>query len=322
MHPDPSKRLSYHLELFNLLEKKVQEYKPLSDILKVLASAFDSFNPLKLPPIINMLGRYASHFENRADQHLFYMQLASIFHLNQMSIYPLFKDVPPVVVEGVKARTPLRRYIIEIENKVRTSEAKSAGENAEQENEPGQPSGGEEIKISTTSIVDAQLCDSIREPFDSSAGVVIVPTDFISTYLIFTCSGFLELLNGFSKKITLISPLWVGNDITPAEREVLEILGVPTRWEPFMALVGDAVDTVIIPKSEPEVDVSSLQSAGKYTIVAEDLSPAKQCSGEFFQVVLDTLDIDRESLRIDTLKERIDLSEKIASSLRQFQKLF
>ena len=46
-HPDPSKRLSYHLELFTLLEKKVQEYKPLSDILKVLSSAFDSFNPFK-----------------------------------------------------------------------------------------------------------------------------------------------------------------------------------------------------------------------------------------------------------------------------------
>jgi hypothetical protein len=98
-HPDPSKRLSYHLELFNLLEKKVQEYKLLNDILKNLANKFDSFNPLKVPPVINMLGRYASHFENRVDQHAFYMQLASIFHLNQKSIFPLFKNPPQITVE-------------------------------------------------------------------------------------------------------------------------------------------------------------------------------------------------------------------------------
>ncbi len=321
-HPDPSKHLSYHLELFNLLEKKVQEYKPLSDILKVLANTFDSFNPLKLPPVINMLGRYASHFENRADQHSFYMQLASIFHLNQRAIYPLFKSVPPITVEDAKARIPLRQYILEVENQVGIRNQKDATEKVNEPVDSRQQALCDGVKISPTSLLDAQPCDSIREPLGSSAGVVIVPTDLISTYLIFSCPGFKQMLKAFDKKVTLILPTWIGNDITTAERDMLECLGAPARWEPFIATIGDLIDTLVVPKGEPAQDLLSLRTAGKYSIVAEDLSPANQGSDAFFQAVLKTIDIDRESLRVDTLKEKVDLSEKIASSLMRYQRIF
>jgi hypothetical protein len=322
-HPDPAKRLSYHHELFSLLEKKVQEYKQLNDILKLLASTFDSFNPMMIPPVINMLGRYASHFENRADQHSFYMQLASIFHVNQGSIYPLFKSTPPIIVDDGKSRLPLRQYILEFENKVRIPSKKGNGEGKGTLGDVNQPIIADGIRITPTSIVDAQLCDAIRDPFVSSAGVVIVPTDFISTYFIFSCPGFRQLLKGFDKKVTLISPTWAGNDITPVEREVLNYLVVPTLLEPFLKIVmGDLVDTVILPKRMKDENLESSQLTKEYAIFPEDLSPTSQHSHEFFHLVLKTLDIEHESLRIDTLKERVDLSEKIASSLKQYKRIF
>ncbi len=322
-HPDPSKRLSYHHELFSLLEKKVQEYKQLSDILKLLASTFDSFNPLKMSPVINMLGRYASHFENRVDQHSFYKQLSSIFHLNQESIYPIFKSFPPITVEDDKTRLPLRQFIIEVENDVKARGVRNAGEKAGGSEDPHPKTTGEGIKITPPSIADAQLCDAFRDPFGSSAGVLIVPTDFISTYYMFSSPGFRQLLKGFSRKVTLISPIWEGNEVTPVEREILKNLVVPTELEPFLKLVmGDLVDSVIVPKEMMAKNLISSQLAKEYIILPEDLSPTNQRSDEFFQVILKTIDIDRESLRVDTLKERVDLSEKIASSLRRYQKVF
>nr|MDO8083812.1 hypothetical protein [Candidatus Sigynarchaeum springense]MDO8119537.1 hypothetical protein [Candidatus Sigynarchaeota archaeon] len=321
-HPDPSKRLSYHLELFYLLEKKVQEYKPLSDILKVLAGTFDSYNPFKLPPVINMLGRYASHFENRTDQHLFYTQLVSMFHLNQRVIYPLFKNVPLITVDDVKTRVPLRQYLLEIENQVRIRSVEGASVKGNEAGSPRQQSSYDGIKITPTNLLEARLLESIRETLESSAGVVIIPTDLVSAYLIFSCPEFRKLLKGFDKKVTILSPTWVGNEITPVERQVLECIGAPTRWGSFMTTIGDLVSTLIVPKDEPAENLLSLRTAGKYSIVAEDLSPANQSSEQFFQAVLKTIAIDRESLRIDTLKETVDLSEKIASSLRRYQKIF
>ncbi|MEX2680081.1 MAG: hypothetical protein Q6373_000645 [Candidatus Sigynarchaeota archaeon] len=321
-HPDPSKRLSYHLELFDLLEKKVREFKALSDILKVLASTFDSYNPLRLPPVINMLGRYASHFENRTDQHSFYMQLVSMFHLNQKTIYPLFKTFPLITVECAKTRVPLRQYIIEVENQVRTRHVKATGVENDKVSGLQQEVISDGINISPKNLVDAQLCDSIRDPIGNSAGIVIIPTDLISTYLIFSCPDFRKILKEFDKKITIISPTWYGNEISPVEREVLECIGAPARWETFMMTIGDLVSTLIVPKDEPAENLLSLRAAGKYAIAAEELSPANQASDGFFQAVLKTLDIDRESLRIDRLKEKVDLSEKIASSLRRYQKIF
>ncbi len=141
-------------------------------------------------------------------------------------------------------------------------------------------------------------------------------------HLIFSCPDFRQILKGFDKKVTLVSPTWIGNDITLVERDMLECLGAPTRWEPLMATIGDLVNTLVVPKGEPEIDLLSLRNAGKYSIVAEDLSPANQCGDAFFQSILKTIDIDRESLRIDTLKEKADLSEKIASSLKRYQKIF
>ncbi len=327
-HPDPSKRLSYHLELFNLLEKKVQAYKPLHDILQTLASTFDSFNPLKLPPVINMLGRYASHFKDQTDQQLFYMQLVSIFNQNQHSIYPLFKDVSPITITDAKTPIPLRQFILEIENKVRTraiqgnEEAKVAKEKGDEKNEPDSKNAPVPTMISPTSLPDARLCDALRDPFNSSAGVVIVTTDFISTYYIFSCIEFKKLLKEFDKKITFISPIWPGNEITNVERDLLDTLNAPVKLNSLVEMVQDHVNTIIVPKEIPAQDLVPLQKAGKCSIIAEDLSPGSQCSDGFFNAILKTLQIDRESLRIDIMKERIDLSERITASLKRFQKVF
>jgi hypothetical protein len=327
-HPDPSKRLSYHLELFNLLEKKVQAYKPLHDILQTLASTFDSFNPLKLPPVINMLGRFASHFKDQTDQQLFYMQLVSIFNQNQHSIYPLFKEVHPITIAGVKTPIPLRQYMLEVENKVRTrviqenEELKVAKETRDTKNEPNSKNPPVPIMISPTSLPDARLCDSLRDPFNSSAGVVIVATDFLSTYYIFSCTEFKKLLKEYDRKITLVTPMWPGNEITNVERDLLDALNAPAKLDSLVEMVKDHVDTIIIPKEIPAQDLVPLQKAGKCSVIAKDLSPGSQSSDEFFNAILKTLEIDRESLRVDILKERVDLSEKVTASLKGFQKVF
>ncbi|NMC06576.1 MAG: hypothetical protein GYA24_15270 [Candidatus Lokiarchaeota archaeon] len=323
-HPDPARRLSYHHELFGLLEKKVQEFKQLNDILKLLAGTFDSFNPLNMPPVINMLGRYASHIVKQGSQHEFFMQLASVFHLNQGSIYPLFKSYPTILVDDGKKKIPVRHYLFEQENKSRVPGDKTGvGDSIMEPSSPIPQARKSSITIAPVSLLDAQLCESFREPFAISSGIVIVPTDLVSTYFVFSNPNFRQLLKSFNKKVTFISPAWNDAGITHAERELLDFLAIPSKTCAYLKLVlGNLVDTIIIPKDTKLDDLEYSPLAKEYALVQADLTPANQLSDDFFNIVLKSLDIDRVSLRIDSLKEKVDLSEKIAAALKRYQRAF
>jgi hypothetical protein len=210
-----------------------------------------------------------------------------------------------------------------MENKVRLRNVEQTCEKSEEKGDTSSQSIREGIGVTPKSLFDVQLCDAFRDPFHSSAGVVIIPTDFISSYYIFSCPGFKQLLKDFDRKITLIAPTWIGDENINVERELLENLNAPAHLDPLLMMIQDSLDTIILPKENILVkDAISTRKGNSSTILVEDLSPTKQCSDDFFQVILKTLDIDRESLRIDSLKERVDLSEKIASSLKGFQKIF
>ncbi|MHA1371620.1 MAG: hypothetical protein ACTSRA_18120, partial [Promethearchaeota archaeon] len=62
-HQDPSKSLSFHLELFNFFETLAAEEGDSINMLNFLESSFELYNPLGVSTFRNLLAKFSAHVE-------------------------------------------------------------------------------------------------------------------------------------------------------------------------------------------------------------------------------------------------------------------
>ncbi|MHA1684929.1 MAG: PCI domain-containing protein [Candidatus Heimdallarchaeaceae archaeon] len=304
-HADPSKVLNYHLEFTNVIAIKARKSIESLGIFETLGQYFEFYNPLHLSTLNFLISKFATEIKPEHKNYLKTWKEITKSIFSDETILPLFEEIRVLHVKEGDVEIPVRQYIMtKILDKQKDNKSKAKG-----------------VKpLEVTGIIDLEeiskmkLCSEAVKRITSAAGVIIVPSDVISLYILFQSEDFIETLQRTKGKITFISPLWQDNEMPHIEKQILE----KTSFEPTLLniaeMVKDAVDVIIIDKKDSD-SVAKLREAGM-TVLVEDLSPDSQKSYDFYTTIIKSLEVSLEDITIEPKKAEEGVGEKIVNMLK------
>ncbi len=307
-HADPSKILHYSLEFTNLIEMIAKKSMDSLAVFETLGQFFDFYNPLQLSTLNYLISKYATSIKPEIkDYRKAWKQITSAI-FNEVFIYPLFEETRIFHIKKGAVEVPVRQFLISEDLERKKENSKNNNKQKEQELE--------EI----TGIIDLEACSKMKicnetvKKIISASGVIIIPTDVVSLYILFQSATFKETLQKTSGKIAFISPFWTEDELNPLEKLILE----KTDFEPSLIntvkLVKDYVDAVIIDDKDTEL-VATIREEG-ITVLVEDLLPEKQGTVEFLEMVLKTIELSLDTIAIEPKGLIEGLGEKLVNLFR------
>lgn len=304
-HADPSKVLNYHLEFTNVIAMKARKSIESLGIFETLGQYFEFYNPLHLSTLNYLISKFATEIKPEHKNYLKTWKEITKSIFDEETIFPLFEEIRVLHVKEGDVEIPVRQYIMkQLLEQTKTNKSKSKGAKTEE----------------VTGIIDLdeiskmKLCSEAVKRITSALGVIIVPSDIVSLYIMFQSEDFIETLQKTKGKITLISPIWQGNEIPPIEAEILTKTGFEPTLLNIANLVKDSVDVIVIDKKDSDI-VSDLRESGM-TVLVEDLSLESQKSVEFYQTIIKSLEVKLEDITIEPKKAEAGVGEKIVEMIK------
>lgn len=307
-HADPSKILYYSLEFTNLIEMLAKKSMDSLAVFETLGQFFEFYNPLHLSTLNYLISKYATSIKPEVNDYRDAWTQITTAIFDEAFIYPLFEETRIFHIKQGAVEVPVRQFLI--------------AENLEREkgNSKNNLKLKEQALEEITGIIDLdvipkmKICNEAVKKIVSASGVIIVPTDVISLYILFQSTVFKETLQKTDGKIAFISPFWTEHKLNPIEKLILE----KTEFEPSLIntvkLVKDYVDAVIIDDKDTEL-VSTLREEG-ITVLVEDLVPEKQESIEFLEMILKTIDLSLDNIAIEPKGLVEGLGDKLVNLFR------
>ncbi|MFX0064284.1 MAG: PCI domain-containing protein, partial [Candidatus Hermodarchaeota archaeon] len=308
-HPDPSKMLNCNLEFTNLIELKSKKSIDSVATFETLGQLFDFYNPLRLSTINYLISRYTTMIKEPNKDYLAAWKEITNTLFDEEVIYPLFEETRTLHIKEDNLEVPIRQYMIlkELELKKEEKEKDIKGKNEIIE----------EVIEESTGIVDLKeinkmrLCSEAVKKIEAAEAVIIVPTDVVSTYILFNSNSLKNTLKKTSGKIAFLSPFWPENLPSAVEKTILEKTSFQPDLVNITELVKDVVDIIIINKKDSDL-VPKLRDTG-ITVLVEDLSASTQESREFLELVLKSTDISIDSIRIEPKEKKEGIREKLVN---------
>nr|MDO8119685.1 hypothetical protein [Candidatus Sigynarchaeota archaeon] len=178
-HKDRTKFLHFHLELFNLIEYRIRQFPSMYDALVSLSAAFNSFNPLHVHPVINLLGNYSTRFTKDAGISHVWNELLHPF-FRQEQVFPLFDKEEPITITQGDVTVPVRQFLLL---------ARDAS---------GIPF---KVNVDMASLKSIPLCKESATILHESAGLLILPMDVLSMSILFQSKQFMDFLEKYPSKV-------------------------------------------------------------------------------------------------------------------------
>ncbi|MCE7742614.1 MAG: hypothetical protein GOP50_09160 [Candidatus Heimdallarchaeota archaeon] len=307
-HADPSKILYYSLEFTNLIEMIAQKSMDSLAVFETLGQFFEFYNPLHLSTLNYLISKYATSIKPEVQDYRNAWKEITTAIFDEVFIYPLFEESRIFHLKQGEVEVPVRQFLI------------SETLERQKENSKNNIKLKEQALEEITGIIDLELipkmkvCNEAVKKIVSASGVIIVPTDVISLYILFQSTSFKEALQKTDGKIAFISPFWTEHKLNHIEKLILE----KTEFEPSLIntvkLVKDYVDAVIIDDKDTEL-VATLREEG-ITVLVEDLLPEKQGSTDFLEMILKTIDLSLDSIAIEPKGLIEGLGEKLVNLFR------
>ncbi|MHA1667966.1 MAG: C2H2-type zinc finger protein [Candidatus Heimdallarchaeaceae archaeon] len=304
-HADPSKVLNYSLEFSKVIEILAKKSMDSLAVFETLGQFFEFYNPLHLSTLNYLISKYATKIkpENKNYLNAWKEIASSIF--DEEFIYPLFEETRILHIKEGDIEIPVRQFVISTEIELQKNNSKNNNKSLEQ------------IGENITGIIDLEeaqkmkLCSESVKKIVAASAVIIVPTDIISLFILFSIESFRDILKRTSGKIAFISPFWEGDKATPLERIILEKTGFEANLLNVVNFVKDTVDTIIIDDSDSSL-VPQLREAG-VTVLVENLEEDCQKAHKFLDTILRSIDLNLEDILIEP-KQRIEgLGDKLVN---------
>ncbi|MHA1400729.1 MAG: helix-hairpin-helix domain-containing protein [Candidatus Heimdallarchaeaceae archaeon] len=303
-HADPSKELDYHLEFTNLITLKAKKGIESVAVFETLGQFFEFYNPLHLSTLNFLFSKFATTIKNQTKNLTEVWKTISNSIFDENFVYPLFDEVRSIHVKEGDVEIPVRQLILSYEKQIEDKKNSKLDE---------------ETLKSITGIIDLDEVDKMKinpvavKKLEQAAGIIIVPTDLISLFIVFHSSSFRDALKKTSGEIAIISPFYKGYVCSKIEEHILK----KTEFEPSLLnmvnFIGDAVDAIIIDKKDSNL-VAKLREVG-ITVIVDELSKERQESEEFLETVLKSIGVDPDQVRIEPEKMVEGFSDRIVSVL-------
>ncbi len=274
----------------------MRKFPSTYNALVSLSAAFNSFNPLQLHPVINLLGNYSARPSKREGVSRIWNELLHPF-FNQEQVFPVFEREEPITITQGEKIMPLRQFI------------QVAGD---------VPVYSYQVSLDAGRLRGLPLYPGVTSILQDSAGLLFVPTDIISMSVLFQSKQLVEFLENYNAKITLLFPDWPDNTSIEREKNLLDNNVFINLFNCSMASIKNCIDTLILDVKNANI-IQDMREITKCTVFATDLSPEHQKTDEFFDTVLKTMSLDREMLKIDRTREKERLSEHLTTLLKKYQ---
>ncbi|MHA1198049.1 MAG: PCI domain-containing protein [Candidatus Heimdallarchaeaceae archaeon] len=307
-HADPSKILYYSLEFTNLIEMIAQKSMDSLAVFETLGQFFEFYNPLNLSTLNYLISKYATSIKPEVQEYRKAWKEITTSIFDEIFIYPLFEESRIFHLKQGAVEVPVRQFLI--------SETLERQKVNSKNNIKLKEQALEEITgiIDLDSIPKMKICQEAVKKITSASGVIIVPTDVLSLYILFQSSSFREALQKTDGKIAFISPFWTEHELNHIEKLILEKTGFEPSLINTVKLVKDYVDAVIIDDKDTEL-VATLRAEG-ITVLVEDLLPEKQGTTDFLGMILKTIDLSLDSIAIEPKGLIEGLGEKLVNLFR------
>ncbi|MHA1115896.1 MAG: helix-hairpin-helix domain-containing protein, partial [Candidatus Heimdallarchaeaceae archaeon] len=301
---DPSKILDYHLEFINIISQKAKRSMESVSVFETLGQFFEFYNPLHLSTLNYLFSKYATNVKQQAKNLTEVWKNISKIIFEKEFIYPLFDEIRQIHVKEGDIEIPVRQLLLKYRKQ---QEEKKNGKITE------------EIINNITGIIDIDEISKLKinpivsKKIEQAPGIIIVPSDLISLFLVFQSSAFRETLKKTSGEIAIISPFIDENNNFELEKAILTKSNFEPTLVNFVNLIGDVVDTIIIDKKDSS-QVAKLREAG-ITVLVDNLKSERMQSHEFLDLVLRSIEIDPESVHMEPVEIKEGFGDKIVNLL-------
>ena len=307
-HADPSKILYYSLEFTNLIEMIAQKSMDSLAVFETLGQFFEFYNPLNLSTLNYLISKYATSIKPGTTNYCESWKKITSAIFEELMINPLFDETRIFHLKQGAVEVPVRQFLI--------SEILERKKDNSKNNIKLKEQALEDITgiIDLEAVPKMKICSDATKKIISASGVIIVPSDVISLYILFQSAAFKDTLQKTDGKIAFISPFWTETQLNPVEKAILEKTGFEPSLINTVKLVKDYVDAVIIDDKDTEL-VSTLREEG-ITVLVEDLLPENQKTKEFLDMILKTIDLSLDTIAIEPKGLIEGLGEKLVSLFR------
>ncbi len=307
-HADPSKILFYSLEFTKIIETIAKKSMDSLAVFETLGQFFEFYNPLHLSTLNYLISKYATSIKPENKDYMQAWKNISEAIFEEEFIYPLFQESRILHIKEGEVEIPVRQFLMssEIEKKKDSSKNNNKALN--------------QVLEEITGIIDLEeaskmkLCTIAMKKITSASAVVIVPTDIVSLFILFSSNHFKETLQKTNGEIAIISPFWPGNELNQVEKTILQKTEFEANLTNLVKLVKDCVDAVIIDTKNSDL-VPTLREEG-ITVLVEELTPENQATQEFLETVLKSIDISLDSIAVEPQGLIEGLGEKLVNLFR------
>jgi hypothetical protein len=307
-HADPSKILNYSLEFTNVIEIIAKQSMDSLAVFETLGQFFEFYNPLHLSTLNYLISKYATKVKPETKGYLNSWKQISNAIFEDEFIFPLFEETRILHVKEGDVEVPVRQFLISNELELKKTNAKNNNKTKEQND------------VEITGIIDLdsinkmKVCNEATKRIVSASGVIIIPTDIVSMFVVLQSSAFRDVLQKTSGEIAFVSPFWPGNEITQLEQTILQKSEFKPSLENLVSFMEESVDTVIIDEKDMDL-VPKLRESG-ITVIVENLTSKNQKSMEFLDTLLKSIDLSLETIQVEPRKAIEGLGEKLVNLFR------
>ncbi|MFW9852360.1 MAG: C2H2-type zinc finger protein [Candidatus Thorarchaeota archaeon] len=307
-HADPSKILNYSLEFTNVIEIIAKQSMDSLAVFETLGQFFEFYNPLHLSTLNYLISKYATKVKPETKEYLTAWKQISNAIFEEEFIFPLFEETRILHVKEGDVEVPVRQFLISNELELKKTNSKNNNKTKEQND------------IEITGIIDLdaidkmKMCNEATKRIVSASGVIIIPTDIVSMFVVLQSSAFRDVLQKTSGEIAFVSPFWPGNEITQLEQTILQKSEFEPTLENLVSLMEESVDTVMIDEKDMDL-VPKLRESG-ITVIVENLTSENQKSMEFLDTLLKSIDLSLETIKVEPRKAIEGLGEKLVNLFR------
>ncbi|MHA1867880.1 MAG: helix-hairpin-helix domain-containing protein [Candidatus Heimdallarchaeaceae archaeon] len=303
-HADPSKILDYHLEFINIISQKAKRSMESVNVFETLGQFFEFYNPLHLSTLNYLFSKYATNVKQQTKNLTEVWKNISKIIFEKEFIYPLFDEIRQIHVKEGDIEIPVRQLLLKY---------------SKQQEEKKNGKINEEIINNITGIIDIDEINKLKinpivsKKIEQAPGIIIVPSDLISLFLVFQSSSFRETLKKTSGEIAILSPFFEENNNLELEKAILKKSNFEPTLVNFVNLIGNVVDTIIIDKKNSS-QVAKLREAG-ITVLVDNLSSERMQSHEFLELILRSIEIEPESVYMEPVEIKEGFGDKIVNLL-------
>ena len=307
-HADPSKILNYSLEFTNVIEIIAKQSMDSLAVFETLGQFFEFYNPLHLSTLNYLISKYATNVKPETKDYLTAWKQISNAIFDEEFIFPLFEETRILHVKEGEVEVPVRQFLISNELELKKTNVKNNNKTKNQND------------VEITGIIDIEainkmkICNEATKRIISASGVIIIPTDIVSMFVVLQSTAFREALQKTSGEIAFVSPFWPGNEITQLEQTILQKSEFVPNLENLVSLMEDSVDTVIIDEKNMDL-VPKLRESG-ITVIVENLTSENQKSVEFLETLLKSIDLSLETIQVEPRKTIEGLGDKLVNLFR------